>query len=61
MTVFPADWARYGRGAEPIRNRQIVDYAAFVLAFAKPASRRTANALAYCVKKGKPHYVVHCQ
>ena len=57
-TIFPADWARYGRGAGPQRNRQIVDAATFVLAFAKPTSRGTANALAYCIKQGKPYHVI---
>lgn len=61
MMVFPADWARYGRSAGPIRNRQIVDRADFVLAFMKPTSRGTANALAYCVKKGKPYHVVYVE
>jgi hypothetical protein len=59
MTVFPADWARYGRAAGPIRNCLIVDHADFVLAFAKPTSRGTAHALAYCVKKEKPHTIIH--
>ncbi len=61
MTIYPADWARHGRSAGPIRNRQIVDHAEFVLAFAKPTSRGTANALAYCMKKGKLHHVIHVE
>lgn len=35
-TVFDADWNKYGRGAGPIRNAQIVAAADAVLAFVVP-------------------------
>jgi len=30
---FPANWGRYGRGAGPIRNRQMAEYADALIAF----------------------------
>lgn len=33
MRVFPADWARFGKGAGPRRNQEIVDHCDKLLAF----------------------------
>lgn len=40
---FPADWARYGRGAGPIRNKQMADNADALIAFWDGRSRGTWN------------------
>lgn len=33
ISIFPADWNRHGKGAGYIRNREIVEYADYVVAF----------------------------
>ncbi len=33
LEIFPPDWRRYGRGAGPKRNQQMVDIADCVIAF----------------------------
>ena len=47
LTVFPADWDKYGRAAGPIRNKQMLNYAleenAVVVAFWDGKSRGTLN------------------
>lgn len=45
LTIFPADWGRYGRRAGPIRNRQMVEYADALIAFYNGTSRGTANVI----------------
>lgn len=34
LEQFPADWDRYGRGAGPVRNKQMAVYAGALIAFA---------------------------
>ncbi|MBR5591495.1 MAG: DUF2493 domain-containing protein [Kiritimatiellae bacterium] len=58
LTVFSAEWQRYGRSAGPVRNRKIVKYADFVLAFAAATSRGTANTVSICKKMGKPYLII---
>ena len=47
--IIPADWQQYGRSAGPIRNRQMLDYAAeaepAVLAFWDGKSRGTRHTI----------------
>lgn len=54
---FPADWARYGRAAGPIRNRQMLDQnPSLVLAFHSnlSESRGTADTVKEARKRGIP-------
>jgi hypothetical protein len=49
----PADWARYGRSAGPVRNKQMVDAGAdAVLAFPKPGGRGTQDLMNRASKAG---------
>lgn len=45
LTIFAADWGRYGRRAGPLRNRQMVEYADALIAFHDGNSRGTANVI----------------
>ena len=40
---FPAKWDKYGKGAGPIRNKEMADYADALIAFLGPNSIGTAN------------------
>ncbi len=51
--VYPADWARHGRAAGMIRNKQIVDAADHVVAFWDGRSRGTANTIDRARSAGK--------
>lgn len=59
IDVIPADWQRYGRGAGPIRNKQIVESADLVIAFWDGKSRGTRSALSHADKMGIPVEVHH--
>ena len=54
LTIFPADWGRYGRRAGPMRNRQMVEYADALIAFHDGTSRGTANIIAEARAVGLP-------
>ena len=47
ISIFPAEWAKYGKAAGPIRNRAMLDFAKeetpVVAAFWDGKSRGTAN------------------
>lgn len=43
LKIFPADWAKYGRRAGPIRNREMAEYADALLAYWDGKSRGTKN------------------
>lgn len=57
LTVFPAQWAKYGRAAGPIRNREISQYADCLVAVWNGKSRGTKNMIEAMKKQGKPVYV----
>ena len=40
---FPAEWDKYGKGAGPIRNKQMANYADGLIAFLWNNSRGTVN------------------
>lgn len=52
VTLFPAEWERYGRAAGPIRNQQMVEYAEGCIAF--PGGRGTADCLHRAQAAGLP-------
>ena len=43
LTRFPADWAAYDNSAGPRRNKEMAEYADFLVAFHDGFSRGTAN------------------
>ena len=55
LTEFLPEYARYGRAAPIVRNRQIVDYADRILIFWDGHSKGTASVIAYAKKVGKPY------
>ena len=61
LTVFLPQYARYGRGAPLVRNRQIVDYADEVLVFWDGSSKGTLSVIRYAEKTKKPCRVVLCE
>jgi hypothetical protein len=58
VLAFPADWERYGRGAGPRRNQQMIDegHPDIVLAFSEDlnSSRGTADMVAQARRAGLP-------
>lgn len=55
---FPADWDKFGKGAGPIRNKQMADYADALLLIWDGESRGSANMKSQMEKLGKPIYEV---
>lgn len=53
ITVYPADWKRYGRGAGMIRNKQIIDDADVVVAFWDGVSKGTKHSIELARKAKK--------
>ena len=62
LTLFPADWSRYGRAAGPIRNSQMIEYAqeanALVVAFWNGKSPGTKNTIDLAKRSGIEIYVI---
>lgn len=56
VQVYPADWAKYGRGAGFVRNAQMASVADECLAFWDGESRGTAHARNTCMELGVPVY-----
>ena len=54
LRIVPADWRRYGRGAGPVRNRQMVEESDLVIAFWDGRSKGTASLIAAAEKLGVP-------
>lgn len=59
VSDFPADWETYGKGAGPIRNGQMADYADGLIAFQWDGSRGTANMVEQMQNRNKPVYVIY--
>jgi hypothetical protein len=59
LITFLPDWERHGRSAGIIRNRDIVNYADFVLAFSVNNSRGTNSVITYCQRINKPIHPIH--
>lgn len=62
VSVFKPDWKRYGRGAGPIRNRQMLEYALesrpMIIAFWDGQSRGTKNMIDQARKAGATVHIV---
>ncbi len=43
ITLFPANWDKYGKSAGMIRNKEMADYADMLIAFWDQESRGTKN------------------
>lgn len=43
LKVFPAEWERYGKGAGPIRNQEMANYATHCIVFLGENSRGSKN------------------
>ncbi len=53
LTEFLPEHGKYGRAAPIVRNKTIVEYADFVLAFWDGKSKGTLSVIKYCEKIGK--------
>lgn len=49
---FPADWIKYKKGAGPIRNKQMAEYADGLIAFWDGRSKGTKNMIDLAKKHG---------
>lgn len=56
VTVFEADWKAYGKGAGPIRNKEMVMKAQKLVVFPREGSKNkgSADATKHAVAKGIP-------
>lgn len=59
LTEFLPDYARYGRAAPLVRNRDIVRYADFVLIVWDGISSGTRSVIADCKALDKPHLIIY--
>ena len=57
LTVFSADWDKYGRSAGYRRNKRIVDYADIIIAFWDSKSKGTKHTINLARKQGKPTFI----
>ena len=58
VEIYTADWARYGRAAGPLRNREMVERGDMVIAFWDGSSKGTGDLIKYAKKLSKPVRVV---
>ena len=60
LSIFPADWEKYGKGAGHIRNQQMIDEGKpdLVVAFPTKTSRGTYDMINKAKKAGLPVIVV---
>ena len=61
LTEFLPEYARYGRAAPIVRNKQIVDYADKIIAFWNGSSKGTLSVIKYAEKTGKRCEVILCK
>lgn len=59
IAKFPADWNKYGKGAGPIRNGEMAEYADALIVFIYNGSRGSANMLQQMQNLNKPCYIVY--
>jgi hypothetical protein len=58
LKVFPADWDTYNKAAGHIRNKQMAEYADFLIAFWDGSSKGTKNMIENMSKLEKPYIIV---
>lgn len=54
VTLFPADWTKYGKYAGPIRNKLMAEYCDFGLLFINNNSKGTKNMVINLFNSKKP-------
>lgn len=57
IKVFRADWAKHGRAAGPVRNREMAEYADALIAVWDGKSRGTKNMIDEMKSRGKRTFV----
>jgi hypothetical protein len=58
LSVFKPDWAKFGRAAGVIRNKEIIFNADYCFAFWDGKSKGTATSIHLCKKLKKPHQII---
>ena len=58
ITIYKAQWYRYGRAAGPVRNGLIVKDSDVMIAFLHPDSRGTKNSIKQMDEAGKPIHTI---
>ena len=62
VTSYPADWGKYGKGAGPIRNQQMADYADALIAIWFPSKSKGTKDMIKRAYDGHLHlYVVNLE
>jgi hypothetical protein len=56
---YPAEWDKYGKGAGPIRNRQMAEVADIGIGFLAPTSKGTKDMIKTCRKFKVPILIYH--
>lgn len=58
VVIFKPDWARYGRGAGPVRNKLIISSSEKVIAFYNGVSKGTLSSINFAKKQNKEIKIV---
>ncbi|MBQ4100066.1 MAG: hypothetical protein IJC83_00815 [Oscillospiraceae bacterium] len=58
IKIFKPNYQKYGKSAPIKRNREIIDYADYVLAFWNFKSKGTSNVILTCIKLNKPFKII---
>lgn len=61
VKLMPANWAKHGKAAGPIRNREMAEYADALLVFWDGESPGTKNMLAIATELKLPYHLVSCE
>jgi hypothetical protein len=61
VKVFPANWNLHGKAAGPIRNRQMAEYADFLVCIWDGCSRGTKNMFETMRSLKKPYFVLEVE
>ena len=56
--IIKPDYHKFGKSAPIKRNREIIDYSDYVLAFWNFKSKGTSNVILTCIKLGKPFKII---